>query len=88
MWPYWLLFLVPAFLAVAKLKQLVPSLSAKRWSLRWNVIFSLLAEMFGFRHEVGGDWGAYLQQLERVGNETFFEVSTGVDPALTLTRKT
>jgi hypothetical protein len=40
--------------------------------------------MVGFRHEVGGDWDAYLRQLERVGNQAFFEVLTGGDPAFNL----
>ncbi len=84
MWPYWLLFLVPTFQAVSKLLPVSPALLAKRWSVLWRTIFFLLALMIGFRHEVGGDWGAYLRQLERVGNEAFFETFTGGDPAFNL----
>jgi hypothetical protein len=84
MWPYWLLFLVPAFQALTKLRKLTPSLPAKQRPVRWPTIFFLLTVMIGFRHEVGGDWGAYLLQLERVKNESFFGTLTDGDPAFNL----
>jgi hypothetical protein len=55
MWPYWLLFLWPALLAVTRLRSVQgPTI---RWSSYWQFTFVLLVLMIGLRHEVGGDWG-------------------------------
>lgn len=74
MWPYWLLFLVPAFQAVAKLKRVSsPPLPGVRWPDPWRVMFVLLALMIGLRHEVGGDWVVYLPNIEATTNLTLKE---------------
>ena len=72
MWPYWLLFLGPAFQALSKRRNLI-SLSGKRWSFAWRLVFVLITLMIGLRHSVGGDWGSYLGNLESITNSTIEE---------------
>lgn len=82
MWPYWLLFLVPAFQAVSKRRQMTPSLSGQRWSALWRTVFVLIALMIGLRHEVGGDWINYVANLALTANLTLLEAMAGIgDPA-------
>lgn len=82
MFAYWLLFLVPAFQAVSKLKQVKP-LFGRRWPGIWQLTFVLIALLIGLRHEVGGDWGNYLGNIEETVTLTLaesFTISRG-DPA-------
>lgn len=83
MWPYWLLFLVPAFQAVAKLRQAPILLPGNRWPDLWRIVFILLALIIGMRHEVGGDWGSYMLNVEATTNLSFTEALSGTrgDPA-------
>jgi EpsG family len=55
MWPYWLLFFLPAWLTVTRLRS--GQGQAIRWSSYWQLAFVVLVLMIGLRHEVGGDWG-------------------------------
>ena len=80
MWPYWLLFLVPAFLAMSKLRQ-VPLSPNERWSPMWRGIFVFLVLMIGLRHEVGGDWLNYLEHIEAAASEKLAETFFRGDPA-------
>jgi hypothetical protein len=67
MWPYWLLFLVPAFLAVSRLKPMLSmglSERRNRWPKVWRITFVSLVLMIGLRHEVGGDWINYIEMLD------------------------
>lgn len=75
MWPYWLMFLVPAWAV------LMPG-RVKAWQawLPWACVFLLFAAMIGLRHEVGGDWLNYLPHFLDVGQKTFGEVLAGSDP--------
>ena len=68
MWPYWLLFLVPAFYSVIRLRQAKVPLAVHRLPDMWRVVFVLLALMIGLRHEVGGDWIIYIEMLESYTN--------------------
>ena len=66
MWPYWVLFLVPAYWAICQMKpinNLVTS-PAKGWPFRWKLVFLILVLMIGLRHEVGGDWASYILNME------------------------
>jgi hypothetical protein len=74
MWPYWILFLIPAIQAVNNLRQGHPSSLMPRWSSLWIVIYLLLVFMIGFRHEVGGDWQTYLENMEGKANLTLEDV--------------
>jgi hypothetical protein len=83
MWPYWLLFFVPAFQAVSKLGGVKPPLPGKIWPASWLVVFVLLTLMIGLRHKVGGDWVNYLVNLENIKDQTFSDLFDGGhgDPA-------
>lgn len=87
MWPYWLLFLVPAYLAVSRLRPtpvVVLILQRKRWSSAWNVVFFLLVLMTGLRHEVGGDWITYIEMLDSYTDTTSAARLGFQDPAFIL----
>ena len=67
MWPYWILFLIPAYWAIARLKPISQSFStnlADHWPFMWKSMFLFLVLMIGLRHEVGGDWVQYLEMLD------------------------
>lgn len=71
MWPYWLLFIVPAYWAISRLKPMPQTaLLARddRWPFVWKSIFVFLVLMIGLRHEVGGDWETYLEMLDSYTN--------------------
>lgn len=73
MWPYWLMFLLPAYLAwqeVKKQTSTVPNTAAK-WSASWSLVGVSVALLVGWRHEVGGDWGNYLRQFGAVGFDMY-----------------
>ena len=82
MFVYWLIFLVSTWLAVTRLRP-VQNQSA-RWSDSWHSVFWLLVLAIGLRHEVGGDWGSYLLNIERFTNETLQEALSQGDPAYSL----
>ena len=83
---YWVLFFVPAFQAVYRLRLAPPPMPGKRWPAMWRTVFVLLALMIGLRHEVGGDWISYLWNIDEISNQTFSEALTRGkgDPADTL----
>ena len=67
MWPYWMLFIVPAYLAISKLKPTPYStlnFINSKWPFAWRFTFVVLVLMIGLRHEVGGDWAAYILNME------------------------
>ena len=82
MWPYWLLFLIPAFQAVTKLRPAVQSpLGRDHLPFAWWSVFVSLVLMIGLRHEVGGDWANYLKNLDEVKDFTLEEaLAAGGDP--------
>jgi len=82
MWPYWFLFGVPVWLAVKHLRPVANP--ARRWGGRWRVVFVLLVLMIGLRHEVGGDWGNYVEHIEMVTNVPLQEALSQGDPAYSL----
>jgi hypothetical protein len=66
MWPYWMLFIVPAYLAISRLKPIQVSINNKsnKWPWAWRIMFLILVLMIGWRHEVGGDWASYIMNME------------------------
>jgi hypothetical protein len=75
MWPYWLMFLIPAWatLLPARLK---PGQSSGMWVFV-GVIFSV---MIGVRYQVGGDWGQYGRLFADVGRLDFIGSLSRGDP--------
>lgn len=85
MWPYWFLFLVPAWLAMTRLRPVSSVGSpAGRWPGWWRAAFVLMVLMIGLRHEVGGDWTSYLEHIIMVSDETFLGALGLGDPAYSL----
>ena len=73
MWPYWLLFLVPAYWAISRLRPIPQSVlivQRDRWPFLWRGVFIFLVLMIGLRHEVGGDWFTYLEMLDGYNDTT------------------
>lgn len=90
MWPYWLLFLIPAYLAVSRLKSASysePSLQRRRWSGLWLSIYVFLVLMIGLRHEVGGDWFQYIELLDSYSDINTVDKFGFQDPAFVLMNK-
>ncbi|CAN1524949.1 EpsG family [Methylophilaceae bacterium] len=87
MWPYWILFLVPAYWAIARLKP-THITWGNRWPFMWKSIFVFLVLMIGLRYEVGGDWETYLEMLDSYTDSTFVVTQFGFqDPAFVLFNK-
>ena len=88
MWPYWLLFLIPAYRAVVRLKPIShedQTALAGRWSFIWKSVFVYLVLMIGLRHEVGGDWIQYLEMLDTYSDRPVVTTEFGFqDPAFVL----
>lgn len=75
MWPYWLMFLLPAWgvLMPGRLK------TRQAW-VPWAFVFLLFALMMGLRHEVGGDWGTYNRHFVQAASRTVVDIVTKSDP--------
>ena len=59
MWAYWLLFLVPAGIAVSPIKG-----DKNINSMMWVMVSLLIILLMGLRYDVGGDWPNYLAYLD------------------------
>lgn len=85
MWPYWFLFLVPAWLAITRLRPASRVGSpAGRWPDWWRVVFVLLVLMVGLRHQVGGDWFTYVEHIRSASYQTLLGAVSQGDPAYSL----
>jgi hypothetical protein len=82
---YWLLFLFPAFAALA-IRDRGPSGPEARLRLTpgWFVFGLLLTIIIGFRYQVGGDWYNYLGHLDEARGQPFAELITQSDPGYKL----
>ncbi|MBE7369917.1 EpsG family protein [Ramlibacter pallidus] len=86
MWPYWILFLLPAlaaFTAGTGPRAHLPQRQA-RWTPGWLFAAAATSLMIGLRYQVGGDWFNYLRYLETVQGATLQEVVTMKDPGYRL----
>jgi hypothetical protein len=84
MWPYWLLFLMPAVLALTWLSPKTAPLRTTRLSVTWWVMLVMLVLIIGLRHEVGGDWSTYLEMLESYSDGSDSAAFGFQDPAYIL----
>ena len=66
MWPYWLMFILPALAALQdrwRPPSTVTGLRSTRLDASWWLAILILTLLIGFRFQVGGDWGSYLRQF-------------------------
>lgn len=83
MWPYWLMFLIPAIAAVTEPHRPVGAALTpyqRRINLTWFAVLVVLTLLIGYRHEVGGDWGNYLRNLESAYFDGLSDVFKSSDP--------
>lgn len=76
MWPYWLMFLLPAGVSFLRVR----GTRAVMW-LGWGITALVLTLLIGYRYEVGGDWGNYLRHLDEINTLSFWEAVERFDPA-------
>ncbi len=75
MWPYWLLLLIPAVGIIAP-----PRRDRVAQILAWGLVATSFVLGVGLRHEVGGDWGAYLLHFDYMARARFTDALALEDP--------
>lgn len=81
MWPYWLMFAVPAFAAIGIQKALPGQQQIWRASKAAMISAAFIyALLIGFRYEVGGDWFTYLELYEDMRGADLIEALSQRDP--------
>lgn len=75
MWPYWLMFLVPAWATIQ-----TGRLKPEQARYMWFVVGLLFAVMMGFRDHIGGDWGNYSRHFTDVSRGTLTSALSRGDP--------
>jgi hypothetical protein len=73
---YWIMFLVPAFAAVAPLRA-----SPQLRELLWALLGLILIVLIGLRFEVGGDWIPYLRKFESTESQPLSQSLSLYEPA-------
>jgi len=83
MWPYWLMFIAVAWVAMTRMRAPTSGVSLinARWRLSWWIPLVALTLMIGLRHDVGGDWFVYLNHIQDARGETFLNSLGQGDPA-------
>lgn len=85
MWPYWLIFIFPAWFAV---KESTIHYSTRpigrRWGYLWWGTFILFSLVIGLRDHVGGDWNGYFRQLEYTQTLAWRDLMMNKEPAYSL----
>lgn len=83
MWPYWMMFLIPAVAAVGIRRRPLRRPSGK-WNLAWVATAISITLLVGYRYEVGGDWGQYLRLVDFISGETLLSALGLSDPGYML----
>jgi hypothetical protein len=73
MTPYWLAYILPVFFSLN-------SFHRRHSSLIWMILFVSFVIFSGLRHEVGGDWGAYIRRYNDAQFYPFWEYLFRWDP--------
>ena len=87
MWPYWLLYIFPAFAALHNGRVMsgqVPTERFFRLSRGWFIVVTVLTLIIGLRYEVGGDWGNYLRAFEGLRYKSLQKALISGDPGYQL----
>lgn len=83
MWPYWILYLIPAMAAfAAKPLRNIQLNRTRRIKVdpQWVLVLVLITLMIGLRDRVGGDWFNYFHYLFRAQNLSLAEALLRSDP--------
>ena len=65
--PYWIPFLLFAYLALRPSQgNYKEHLNSRSWNVYWYLSLAILTLMIGLRHQVGGDWEEYLDISEAI----------------------
>lgn len=84
MWPYWLLFSLMAFMAIATQRPKPighPTYLHPRIGFAWTLAFVLLTATIGLRYEVGGDWSTYADHVANMWRAPIYEIFNYSDAA-------
>ena len=88
MWPYWLLFLVPAVVAATDRRLHLPYSAWAQLdrapSVEWVGVGILIVLLVGARYQVGGDWGNYEVNLRSLTGLSLAESLAMGDPGYQL----
>jgi hypothetical protein len=87
MWPYWLMFIVPAAVAVMGRDSSVSSTRQERfrlWGGTWILAALAIAILVGYRFEVGGDWPRYVRYVDWAGDQRLSTLLLMPDPGYLL----
>lgn len=79
---YWLLLVLPAWLALTFTSSTADTQSCQRGA--WLAMCMVLTLLVGLRHEVGGDWRNYSENLEWLHDLEFADAIRNSDPAFSL----
>lgn len=77
MWQYWLIFFIPAWLA---LKFPHNYAKEKKWTDIWKLYFWIMVIIIGYRYQVGGDWDAYNNHIVNSENLDFELLNLNNEP--------
>ena len=83
MWPYWLLFLIPALAAFQQPTRpwvLRPLRTLRDFRPGWILTLIAVTLMVGMRDEVGGDWFNYQEHTLELAGASFAEAVSRTDP--------
>ena len=69
MWVYWLLFVLIGWNALSKMRPVYAGSRTSYQGIRGVGWFIILVLLIGYRHEVGGDWQAYLIAVEKAAEK-------------------
>ena len=79
---YWILVLLPAWLAMTRLRPV--QIHGTRWSGYWWAVFVFLLLVIGLRHQIGMDWGTYLIHILAAEYDSLGQAAMRTDPAYSL----
>ena len=84
MWPYWILFSIPALYALGDVKKNFQLQRISNWDSNWYFIAIVISLMIGFRYQVGGDWESYLDKLQNISYGFYEALFESGDPGYNL----
>jgi len=77
---YWLIFLIFAWLAIKHTWSIKSSEDVLEL-FSFGAIYIFIVLVIGLRHEVGADWAAYQEHVDKMAGELFFKAFSSGDPA-------